>query len=139
MYTKKVITPFSAQLKPSRLLQWFNAVIHLLALASCWLTPLPLSLRLTLAILIVGDYWFNLKRQKQESRLIRHSETSGWQIIENDKVKKVQILPSTLVTVWLIFFHTKELTPILIAKDMMSEDEFRRLIVKLKISFDQDE
>ena len=91
-------------------------------------------MKLAVAVLIMGDYWLNRSCRRNEDREIAYSEKTCWQIISHGQVKKVTILPSTVITTWLIFLHTRELAPILIAKDSLGEDDFRRLIVKLKIT-----
>lgn len=139
MSTGKVITPLSIQLKPSKFLQRFNLVVHFLALMGNLLTPIPWYLKLCLALLIAGDYWLNYRNLKHEARQIHFSEKLGWQVSDNNLYKNIKLLPSTVITTWLVFLHTKELGPILIAKDMLNNDAFRRLIVKLRISYQQEE
>ncbi len=134
MYTHKIIVPFLAELKPSKLLQRLNIVLHIAAWFACFANALPLLVRLGIACLIGLDFWFNFKRLKSGQHLISYSETKGWQLADNGDFENIQILSSTVVTTFLIFLHIANKPSILIAHDALSEEDFRRLIVKLKMT-----
>lgn len=95
---------------------------------------MPVGLRFSLMFLIAVNYGLNYRRFSSENRQLLFSENLGWRILDKDKVFQVHILPSSVVTRWVIFLHTHELPPLIIVKDMLTEDEFRRLVVKLKIN-----
>jgi hypothetical protein len=133
--SKKHESPLLVELQPSRRLKQLLAVMHLLALAASIANALPAIVKSALAIGIGLHFYFILIRLKSEQYAIRHSETSGWEIADGNDFKPVQILNSTVITLFAIFLHYKENTQkqsVLIANDALSEDDYRRLIVRLK-------
>lgn len=70
---------------------------------------------------------------------IRYNQKFGWQLSfsEND-FYTVKILPTTVITPYLIFLHSKSPARkkqfIPICKDSLTAEEYRKLIVSLKIS-----
>jgi hypothetical protein len=133
--SKKHEFPLLVELQPSRRLKQVLAVMHLLALASSIANALPIIVKLALAIGIGLHFYFALTRLKSEQYAIRHSETSGWEIASSNDFKPVQILSSTVITLFAIFLHFNKHThkqSVLIVNDALSEDDYRRLIVRLK-------
>ena len=139
MYTHKIIVPFLAKLKPSKLLQQINSAIHLAAWLACFANALPLSIQLCIAFLIGLDFWFNFKRLKSGQNLISYSDTKGWQLADNGGFENIQSLSSTVITAFLIFLHIANKPSIHIAHDALSAEDFRRLIVKLKMTTNKQE
>lgn len=121
-------------LKPSKILQQFNIVLHLLAVTAAFGNNLPLTIQLIISSLIGIDAWFTHKRERTEQRVISYSAAKSWQLSDNGKVKNLQILPSTVLTTWVIFLHTTNNPPLLIACDALNQEDYRRLIVQLKIT-----
>lgn len=138
MHTHKIILPFLAELKPSKLLQQINSVIHLAAWLACFANALPLLVQMGVAYLIGADFWFYFKRLKSEQHLISHSETKGWQLANSGDFENIQILSSTVITTFLIFLHIANKPSVLIAHDALSAEDFRRLIVKLKMTINTE-
>lgn len=69
-----------------------------------------------------------------EKRSIKHSEKLGWQISNGGDFEVVEILTSTVITTVFIFLQIQDKPTIIIANDALSEDDYRRFIVKLKIT-----
>lgn len=69
-----------------------------------------------------------------EKRSIKHSENLGWQISNGGDFEAVEILTSTVITTSFIFLQVQDKPTIIIANDALSEDDYRRFIVKLKIT-----
>jgi hypothetical protein len=133
--TRKHESPLLVELRPSRRLKQLLAVMHLLALASSIANALPDIVKLALVIGIGLHFYFALTRLKSEQYAIRHSETSGWEIASGNDFKPVQILNSTVITLFAIFLHfdkNAHKQSVLIVNDALSEDDYRRLIVRLK-------
>jgi toxin CptA len=109
--------------------------MHLLALASSIANALPVIVKLALVIGIGLHLYFVLTRQKSDQHTIKHSETSGWEIASDNDFKPIQILNSTVITLFAIFLHFNKNAhkqSVLIVNDALNEDDYRRLIVRLK-------
>jgi hypothetical protein len=133
--TRKHESPLSVELRPSRRLKQLLAVMHLLALAASIANALPVIVKVALVIGIGLHFFLALTRLKSEHYAIRHSETSGWEIASENDFKPVQILNSTVITLFAIFLHfdkNAHKQSVLIVNDALSEDDYRRLIVRLK-------
>lgn len=107
---------------------------HGLALMACLLSALLWPGKLLLSLALPVHLYFTVKNADRQSVMIRYLEGSGWNI----DGEPVIILPSTVLTPFAIWLHFKpqpaRKRAFLIIKDAMPEAEFRRLIVKLKIS-----
>jgi len=133
--TKKHEAPLLVELRPSRRLKQVLAVMHLLALASSIANALPIIVKLALVIGIGLHFYLALTRLKSEQYAIKHSEASGWEIASGNGFKPVQILNSTVITLFAIFLHfdkNAHKQSVLIVNDALSEDDYRRLVVRLK-------
>jgi hypothetical protein len=134
LIAKKYGAPFVAELKPSKKLQRLLIAIHLTALAASAVNTLPLAVKLATAILIGLNFKINFPSLKNEQHKIRYTEKQGWEISEGDDFEAADILKSTIVTTFFIFLQIQNKPTILIANDALSEDDYRQLIVKLKIT-----
>lgn len=134
MYTKKHTTPFLAQLKPSKKIQQFLIVIHLLALAASFTNALPTFVKLCIATLIAVNFKMNYRQYHKEQRIIKYTEKSGWEVSVSGDFEPVHILKSSVITTTLIFLQLQNKPTVVIAKDALSDDEYRQLIVKLKMT-----
>ncbi len=134
LHRKKQDAPFLVELKPSRMVQRMLIVIHFIALAASIVNALPLPLKLGTAALVGLNYRLTLPRFNKEQRKIRHTEKRGWEISAGNDFEAVDLLNSTVVTTFFIFLHLQNKPSILIAKDALSEGDYRQLIVKLKMS-----
>lgn len=112
----------------------FTVVLHLLAVTAALGNDLPLAIQLIIVGLIGIDAWFTLKRLRTEQRVISYSAAKGWQLSDNGKITNVQILPSTVLTTLVIFLHIVNNPALLIPYDALSQEDYRRLIVQLKIT-----
>lgn len=133
--TKKHEAPLLVELRPSRRLKQVLAVMHLLALASSIANALPIIVKLALVIGIGLHFYLALTRLKSEQYAIKHSEASGWEIASGNDFKPIQILNSTVITLFAIFLHfdkNAHKQSVLIVNDALSKDDYRRLIVRLK-------
>jgi xanthine/uracil/vitamin C permease (AzgA family) len=132
---KKHEPPLSVELQPSRRLKQVLVTMHLLALASSIANALPVIVKLALAIGVGLHLYFVLTRLKSDQYAIKHSETSDWEIASDNDFKPIQILNSTVITLFAIFLHFNKNAhkqSVLIVNDALNEDDYRRLIVRLK-------
>jgi len=132
---KKHEPPLSVELQPSRRLKQLLVIMHLLALASSIANALPVIVKLALVIGIGLHLYFVLTRLKNDQYAIKHSETSGWEIFDGNDFRPIQILNSTVITLFAIFLHFNKNAhkqSVLIVNDALNEDDYRRLIVRLK-------
>lgn len=132
---KKHESPLLLELKPSKRLKQALVAMHLLALAASIANTLPIIVKLVLVIGIGLNLYFALTCLKSEQCIIKHSEASGWEIASGNDFKPVQIMNSTVITLFAIFLHVDKNAPkqsVLIVNDALSEDDYRRFIVRLK-------
>ena len=133
-------------IKPSHRLTVLVILIHALALAASIANDLSLTFKLGLITCICLQGWLTVKHLKNEPYTIQYTETLGWQISKDQDLVSIKILKSTVVTTFAIFLHYKENSQpqfskspakqtCLILNDALAEEDYRRLIVKLKISY----
>jgi toxin CptA len=134
LIAKKHGTPFAAELKPSKKLQRLYISTHLIAIGASLANALPMPLKLVLLALIVINYAKSYQRLNEEQRKIRYTEKQGWQISERGEFESVTVLTATVLTTTFIFLHLHNKPAFIIANDALPEDEYRQLIVKLKMT-----
>ncbi len=123
------------ELKPSRRLKRLLVVMHALAMASSIANALPVAVKLALLAGIYLHLRFILKRLKSERHKIKHTEASGWELSDGNDFESIQILNSTVISLFAIFLHFNKdahRQSVVIVNDALSEDDYRRLIVRLK-------
>ncbi len=123
------------ELKSSKRLKWLLIVMHALALGSSIANTLPMTVKLALLTGICMHLRFVISRLKNEQYKIKHTEALGWEVSNGNDFKSIQILNSTVVTLYAIFLHFNKNAhkqSVLIVNDALSEDNYRRLIVRLK-------
>jgi len=128
------IPPVLFAVAPSLRLQYALIAAHGLALCACLISALPWPGKLLPGLALLIHLGFAVRDVNHRHDAIRYHAASGWNI--NDEA--VLILPSTVVTPFAIWLRFKpegaRKRAILIVNDALPEHEFRRLIVKLKIS-----
>jgi hypothetical protein len=133
--SRKLQPTLQLELKPSRRLIHLLVVIHILALAASIANSLPIAVKLALMTWICLHFYFVINSQKGRIKKIRHSETLGWELSDNSNFKKIKIKKTTVITIFAIFLHFSDDAhehTALIVNDALSEDDYRRLIVRLK-------
>ncbi|WP_432740375.1 protein YgfX [Methylobacter sp. G7] len=132
---KKHEASLLVELKPSKRLKQLLVVMHTLALASSIANALPVAVKLALSTGICIHFWGTVKRLTKKSYNIKHTEKFGWEISDGNDFESIQILNSTVITVFAIFLHfnkNAQKQSLLILNDALTEDDYRRLIVRLK-------
>lgn len=134
---KKTEPTLRVELKPSVRLKQLLVVMHALALASSIANALPIAVKLALLTGICAHLRFIFKRVKNQRYNIKQSETFGWELSVGNDFEQIQILDSTVITTFAIFLHFNrdaKKRSLLIMNDALNEDDYRRLIVRLKTS-----
>ena len=113
--------------------------LHALAVLACWLNALPLTARLLLCIIISYSWYFQLKAHKAESTYLRYTSDSGWAIALQDRENydSLTLKPSSVTGNLLTILHfdlEKGSKTLMIFKDAMTANDYRKLIVLLKIT-----
>ena len=130
--------PLRFELQASKRLFQIVMLIHGLALIASMLNSLPLFIKLLVFSAVAVHGYFAFKRsQTQPCLSIEHSET-GWRVLEME----VEILPTTVISTLAIFLHfkTNENTKqnLVIFNDALSSEDYRNLLVRLKITATKD-
>jgi hypothetical protein len=134
LIAKKHGESFSVKLQPSKKLQRLFIAIHLLALCASFANALPFVLKLAVAAFIGLNFKMTFHKFINEKHSIKHSEKLGWAISNGADFEAVEILASTVITTVFIFLQIQDKPSIIIASDALNEDDYRRFIVKLKIT-----
>ncbi len=117
-------------------------VLHIIAILAASLNALAISYKLIIISLILISLFYYLKREINFNGFtIRHSEAFEWEIalLEQD-FQAIKILKSTVITPYVIFLHFKfpekqeQKQAVVICTDALKDDEFRKLLVELRIS-----
>ena len=123
-------------LKPSKWLKRTLSLLHVLALVASIANSLIISVKLGLCIGICAHYWRVINPQTKPHFQIRYSDRSGWQVSSTNGIESVEILKSTIITIFFIILHIKsqftDKLTILVVFDDLRDDDYRRLIVQLK-------
>jgi hypothetical protein len=126
------------------LIKWLIGM-HGLAIFVVGITAIPIIPQVILIILILFSLIFSLKQEKAiKVYTLRYSTAFGWEITNSEnEFQHIEILPTTVLSPYLIFLHykinknnyTKQIKLyVLITKDKLSNNDFRKLRVELKIS-----
>jgi len=132
-------------IKPSQHLIALVIIIHVLALGASIANDLDLAFKLGLIAVIGLHAWLTIKRLKNEAYTIKYTEALGWQLSKDPDLVSIEILNSTVVTPFAIFLHYKESSQPsfritrtkqtrLILNDALTDEDYRCLVVKLKIT-----
>lgn len=123
------------ELKPSKRLKRFLVFVYLLGLGASIANSLPIAVKLAFLIGICLHFWLILKYWGNQQCTIKHTEAVGWEVSEGNNFEPIEILESTVITIFAIFLHFKKdvrRKSLLIVNDALTEDDYRRLIVRLK-------
>lgn len=121
--------------------RWLRQAIdglHLLSVSACWLNDLPIFLRLDLFLLVAAS-WFVQRNACETGRIfLRYTVEEGWAVcFDGERYLGVKIKPTTVTGSMLTILHVGAdncSRALLIVKDAMAANDYRRLIVNLKIS-----
>jgi len=112
----------------------------MLSIFPVFVASISLVYKSLLFIAIIASLLIYRAREiKRNAMLIRYIPELGWGITSQEQdYYSIEVLPSTVITSFFIVLHFKrhknKKQTILIAKDALIDDEFRKLMVLLKIS-----
>ena len=126
------------------LIKWL-VILHGLAVIVAILTPFPVIYKAITTVLILVSLIVSLKQESSlKGFILRYTTVFGWEISESNYCfDLIEILPSTVLTPYMVFLHYRikqsgkhkqKVKAILIVKDALIDDDFRKLRVELKIS-----
>lgn len=130
-------TSYSWQIQPSKWLRYLLICVYVLTLIACFLNALPLVAKIGLTVFCLLHGFLTLKKLARENWQLDYDEENGWQKIEVARLQKIQILPSTVISRYVIFLHyqcenQKHYRVILKDALVANINDFRQLIVTLK-------
>lgn len=115
-------------------------LLHGIALLAIIITSVAITYKVIIIFLIFYSLFYYSKKAKQCAELyIRYSQENGWEKahLEN-QFESIEILPSTFHCLYFVVLYIKKQNStkqtILICKDALKNDGFRKLTVELKIS-----
>lgn len=129
----------SFAIKPSKQHEKLLNVLHVLAILACAVSGMEVVFKTALiGSILVLKVMANGSRQSGIYQL-RFTDFSGWEMaFEHNHYNRVTISESTVVTAFAIFLHcnmqNQTSKTLLIANDSLSKNDFRRLIVRLRLS-----
>lgn len=112
--------------------------LHALSVLACWLNDLTILYSLALSLLAIASWYFQHKACEASCIYLRYTPTDGWTVsFDGNEYFVVQIRPTTMVGRMLTVLHfsaKNSHSSLVIFKDAMTANDYRRLIVALKIS-----
>ncbi len=141
---REVNLPLLLTCHPSKLLRRIVVFLYLLALVASIANGLNLFIKMSLFILIVLYFRIGVRRLNDINYRIKYSDALGWALSEGEEFVTIDIIRSTVITTQMLFLHfnyasnhSKRLfnkQTLLILNDQLTVEDYRRLIVKLKIT-----
>lgn len=136
--SKKYATVLLFKIKQSPLLIKWLVLLHTIAVIATVFNSLAVAYKLVMIILILISLFVYLKHANK-TYIIRYSTLSGWVIAySKNNFYPIEIVKSTVLTRFFIILHFKmqnqKKQAILISKDALDGNEYRKLMVELKIS-----
>jgi toxin CptA len=146
--------PLLLTLKPSKRLSAWLKIVHGLALAASVANALPVFVQGFVCVAIAVHYRFAVIRSLP-CHTLRYSEATGWQLAGSGDFVDTQILAASVLTTFALFLriemqpaHThisgsvalnrlpgKAVKNLLIVSDMLDDDDYRGLVVKLRTTY----
>lgn len=136
---KNVAEKLVIKICESRQLKLLVHVLFVCAFAACWANDLPKDYRYLLSGLIVVFWALHNNANRSSPYFLRYTANLGWGLsLDDTDYREILILDGTVITCFAIFLFCKTTAQttksILIARDSMSENDYRSLIVRLKLS-----
>lgn len=135
--------PLLLEIKYSEHLTRVMEFIYVLALAASVMNSLPILIKCALLMTICSHFYLQFKRLKNQPYSIKHTDALGWELSDGGDFETIQVLPSTVVSVFAVFLHLKKANKsrhhLVIFSDALAEDDYCRLIVRLKTTLYEKE
>ncbi len=116
-------------------------MMHGSAFSACWLAAISLEFQLIMILLIAESLIYQLSVYNKVCIFrLKYVDRVGWEIaLENHEYVKVDISASSVLTSLCIVLHLKQgraRKNLLIFNDAMSEQEYRKMRVAVKMSIE---
>lgn len=135
---KKTETTLHFTIGRSRWLRQAIDCLHVLSMCACWLNDLPIVYRLILSLLVIASWFVQRTACKAGRIFVRYTVSEGWAVsFDGEHYLAIKIKPTTVTGNMLTVLHfsiDKHTRALVIFKDAMSANDYRKLIVNLKIS-----
>ena len=145
--SRKFAAPLRLELGPSRVLAVWLMLVHITPLLLLPLLPLPHWLKLVIAATVLYRLLDSWRRQVRRGhpdavRDVIWNEAGHCQLILNSgQQRDVRLASQAFILPWLVVLHFRtscwRLRYLPVLADMLDEETFRRLRVRLKITMDQ--
>lgn len=124
---------------PSKRIEALFDALHGLAIFACWLNSLDSVYKLALSAAILAIWRLNKQRHQATPVQLSYTGEKGWEISsDGSRYQTAVILETTVITSAVVFLHymtgNRFNHILLIPKDSLPENDFRRLIVRLKLA-----
>lgn len=124
---------------PSRILRLAVMGMHLLALLASCLNSLPTGYQAVLSVLVLLSAWMNRDGGRSGSVALRYTPDQRWWLaLDGKDFQLIRIQSSTVISSGLIFLHwvcdENIRGVVVIANDAMTANDYRKLMVYLKIT-----
>lgn len=111
-----------------------------MSLIACLTNDLAVLWQMLLVALVIANFLYSIW-QSPAYDLIIYSDR-GWQLGKDKQLVNINILPSTVINPWLICLHFNVQThhqTLLIMRDSLSVEDYRQLVMQLKITASQSD
>ena len=120
----------------SQWLLYLRFGLHFISLLACWLNDLNVYYQSLLSLLVVLSWFSTEGRYKTPNRFLRYTAVNGWEI-SMDQATYLPVAVQAGTVVWklviiLCFVLNGRGETLIICKDAMSANDFRKLTVYLK-------
>ena len=137
--SKKYETNHTFKIHRSLLLTRWLVFLHAIAIVAVFINALDLIYKVIITLMVLVSLLVYLKREINfHDLIIRYSTEFGWEVAYSENnFDAIEVLDSTVITRYIIilnFIQNKKKQTILICRDALFYDEYRKLMVKLKIS-----
>ena len=125
--------------KQSKYILAFIISVHSLAILSCLFLAVALAFKLLLVFLLCDSLYFHYWRYQKAYYLLslKYTTEFAWEIFRNNRLTSIRILNSSVLASFVIILHiqmNKKQRTVLVCRDAVSAEEYRQLLVALKIT-----
>ena len=126
--------------KPSRILAAWVCFIYSLALLALLVSPINLTIKTLLLVIVFFSLGPVYKKHfdKKNFQQLSFSQSTGWGLTDNhQQFRPIRILPSSFVSLLITIIQYRDESggkqSIIISRDSIDSETYRRLIVKLRV------
>lgn len=140
---RQIELPVQWRISPSRRLRQLVLCLHLLALFACWSSAIPVAIKILLTLVMIITAYRCYREPAAPVYRLRYSQTFGWELAEDGAAfDLITLLPSTVVSQYLTVIHfateTQRRQSLVVVKDSLTQEQYRQLIVKLRVVGSRD-